>query len=344
MIAALAITLGKILLVFTVTMIVVAYLTLAERKVSAFIQWRKGPNRVGPWGLFQPFADGLKFVFKEDFTPAGANRQLHTLAPILAMTPALMTFAVVPFGSSLPLFGGEVKMIVADLSIGILFVFAISSIGVYGLAIGGWASNNKWSLLGSMRAAAQMISYEITMGLAVIPVIMASGTLMLTGIVGHQGDHLWFLISQPLGFLLFVVAAFAETNRLPFDMPEAESELVAGFHTEYSSMKFALFYLAEYANMITASALIVTLFFGGYHAPWLENLAFFQNSPWMLGLLHIFAFAVKMVFWLFTFIWVRWTLPRFRYDQLMGLGWKVLLPLALVNLFIYGLVALGRLG
>ena len=342
MIAALAITLGKMLLVFAVTLVVVAYMTLAERKVSAFIQWRKGPNRVGPWGLFQPFADGLKFVFKEDFTPAAADRRLHTLGPILAMTPALMTFAVVPFGSSLPLFGTEVKMVIADLSVGILYIFAIS--GVYGLALGGWASNNKWSLLGSLRSAAQMISYEITLGLAVIPVIMAAGTLKLTGIVDYQGEHIWFALSQPLGFVLFAISAFAETNRMPFDLPEGESEIVAGFHTEYSSMKFALFYLAEYANLITASALMVTLFFGGYHAPWIENLAFFQTHLFLLGLLHLAAFAVKLAFFLFLFLWVRWTLPRFRYDQLMGLGWKALLPLALANLLIYGLAALVRLG
>ncbi len=335
------ITLGKILVVFALTMGVVAYMTLAERKVSAFIQWRKGPNRVGIWGLLQPIADGLKFVLKEDYVPRGANKVLHSVAPMLTMAPALMTFAVVPFGSTLPIGGTEVKMIVADLSIGVLFIFAIASLGVYGLAVGGWSSNNKYALLGGLRSSAQMISYEISMGLSVIPVIMMSGTLMLTGIVDWQGSHLWFVISQPLSFLLFTISAFAETNRLPFDLPEAEPELVAGYHTEYSSMKFASFMLGEYANMITASALIVTLFFGGYHLPFIENLGFFQEHRFLLGLLHVVTFMAKTAVWLFIFIWVRWSLPRFRYDQLMGLGWKVLLPLSLVNLFVYGIIVLG---
>ncbi len=335
------ITLGKILVVFALTMGVVAYMTLAERKVSAFIQWRKGPNRVGIWGLLQPIADGLKFVLKEDYVPRGANKVLHAVAPMLTMAPALMTFAVVPFGSTLPIGGTEVKMIVADLSIGILFIFAIASLGVYGLAVGGWSSNNKYALLGGLRSSAQMISYEISMGLSVIPVIMMSGTLMLTGIVDWQGNHLWFVISQPLSFLLFTISAFAETNRLPFDLPEAEPELVAGYHTEYSSMKFASFMLGEYANMITASALIVTLFFGGYHLPFIENLAFFESHRFLLGILHVLTFMAKTAVWLFIFIWVRWSLPRFRYDQLMGLGWKVLLPLSLVNIFIYGVIVLG---
>ncbi len=338
---ALWITIGKILVVFALTLGTVAYMTLAERKVSAIIQWRKGPNRVGIWGLLQPIADGLKFVFKEDYVPQTANKALHALAPMLTMAPALMTFAVVPFGSTLPIFGIEVKMIVADLSIGILFIFAIASLGVYGLAIGGWSSNNKYSLLGGLRSSAQMISYEISMGLSVIPIIMMSGTLMLTGIVDWQGNHLWFVITQPLSFLLFVISSFAETNRLPFDLPEAEPELVGGFHTEYSSMKFASFFLGEYANMITASALIVTLFFGGYHLPFIENLAFFENHGFLLGLLHVITFMAKTAVWLFIFIWVRWSLPRFRYDQLMGLGWKVLLPLSLVNILIYGIIILG---
>jgi len=339
--AALWITLVKILLVFAVTMGAVAYMTLAERKISAFIQWRKGPNRVGIWGLLQPIADGLKFVLKEDYVPRQANKILHALAPMLTMAPALLAFAVVPFGSSIPIFGTEVRMIVADLSIGILFIFAISSLGVYGLAIGGWSSNNKYALLGGLRSSAQMISYEITMGLSVIPVVMVSSTLMLTGIVEFQGSHLWFILSQPISFLLFTVAAFAETNRLPFDLPEAEPELVAGYHTEYSSMKFASFMLGEYANMITASALIVTLFFGGYHLPWIEKLTFFQTHAFLLGLLHLAGFLAKTALWLFIFIWVRWTLPRFRYDQLMHLGWKVMLPLSLANLFLYGILVLG---
>ncbi len=341
--ADLIITVAKILAIVLVVLLGVAYMTLAERKVSAFIQWRKGPNRVGPWGLLQPIADGLKFVLKEDFTPPGANRALHTLAPMLVMMPALITYAVIPFGGTLPILGHEVRLIVADLSIGILFIFAIASLGVYGIAVGGWSSNNKYALLGSLRASAQMISYEIALGLAVIPVIMFVGSLKLTDIVAHQGANPWFVLSQPLSCLLFVIAAFAETNRLPFDLPEAESELVAGYHTEYSSMKFAMFMLGEYVNMMTASALIVTLFFGGYHLPWVEGLAFFGAHPGWLALLQIATFLAKVCVWLFIFLWVRWSLPRFRYDQLMGLGWRVLLPLALANLAFYGLWTLKDL-
>ena len=341
--ADLFITVAKILVIILVVLLGVAYMTLAERKVSAFIQWRKGPNRVGPWGLLQPIADGLKFVLKEDFTPPGANRALHTLAPMLVMTPALLTYAVIPFGGTLPILGHEVSLIVADLSIGILFMFAIASLGVYGIAVGGWSSNNKYALLGSLRASAQMISYEITLGLAVIPVIMFAGSLKLTDIVAHQGANPWFVLSQPLSCLLFVIAAFAETNRLPFDLPEAEPELVAGYHTEYSSMKFAMFMLGEYVSMMTASALIVTLFFGGYHLPWVEGLAFFAAHPGWLALLQVATFLAKVCVWLFIFLWVRWSLPRFRYDQLMGLGWRVLLPLALVNLAVYGLWTLKDL-
>ena len=337
------ITVIKIVLIALVVLGGVAYMTLAERKVSAFIQWRKGPNRVGFWGLLQPIADGLKFVLKEDFTPPGANKALHTLAPMLVMMPALITYAVIPFGGTLPIFGHQVRMIVADLSIGILFIFAIASLGVYGIAVGGWSSNNKYALLGSLRSSAQMISYEIAMGLSVIPVIMFTGSLRLTDVVTHQGGNPWFVLSQPLSFLLFVVAAFAETNRLPFDLPEAEPELVAGYHTEYSSMKFAMFMLGEYVNMMTASALIVTLFFGGYHLPWVETLPFFQQHGFWLALLQLATFLGKVCVWLFIFLWVRWSLPRFRYDQLMGLGWRVMLPLALVNLFVYGLWSLKDL-
>ncbi len=341
---ALIVTVVKILVIVLVTLGAVAYASLAERKVSAFIQWRKGPNRVGFWGLLQPIADGLKFVMKEDFTPAGANGILHALAPILAMAPALVTFAVIPFGGVLPLPGGNhVNLIIADLSIGILFIFAISSLGVFGSAIGGWASNNKYALFGSMRAGAQMISYEIAMGLSIVPIIMFTGSLRLTDVVAHQVGNPWFILSQPLSFLLFTIAAFAETNRLPFDLPEAEPELVAGYHTEYSSMKFAMFYLGEYANMITASALITTLFFGGYHLPWIEGLSLFQNNGLLLCLLQVGTFVTKVAIWVFIFMWVRWSLPRFRYDQLMHLGWRVMLPLALLNLFVYGMWSLKGL-
>ena len=319
------ITVIKIVLIALVVLGGVAYMTLAERKVSAFIQWRKGPNRVGFWGLLQPIADGLKFVLKEDFTPPGANKALHTLAPMLVMMPALITYAVIPFGGTLPIFGHQVRMIVADLSIGILFIFAIASLGVYGIAVGGWSSNNKYALLGSLRSSAQMISYEIAMGLSVIPVIMFTGSLRLTDVVAHQGGNPWFVLSQPLSFLLFVVAAFAETNRLPFDLPEAEHELTAGFHTEYGGMKFAMFMLGEYLGLLLISCMITTLFFGGWLGPWLPPIVWF---------------CLKVFVLICFFILLRAAIPRPRYDQLMALGWKVMLPLTLLNLLATGAIAL----
>lgn len=319
----------------------VAYMTLAERKVSAFIQHRYGPNRVGPWGLLQPIADGLKFVFKEDILPPHVNRVIYLLAPAIILTPALMTFAVVPFGDTIPLFGRDIRLQIADLNIGILYILALTSLGVYGIALGGWASNNKYSLLGGLRASSQMISYELALGLSIIGVLMITGSLRLNEVVAGQQRMLWGVLprwnvfTQPLGCLMFVVSAFAETNRAPFDLPECEQELVAGYHAEYSSMKFAMFFMAEYANMVTSSAVMVTLFFGGWRLPWL-----IPEGATSLGysLLKVAAFAAKTGFFLFLFLWVRWTLPRFRYDQLMRLGWKVFLPLALANILVTGAV------
>jgi NADH-quinone oxidoreductase subunit H len=280
--------------------------------VSAFIQDRLGPNRVGPAGLLQPIADLLKFIFKEDVVPGHVNKTLYILAPALSLVPALVAFCVVPYARG---------MAIADLNIGILLVFAISSVSVYGVTIGGWASNSKFSLLGGVRSSAQMISYELALGLSVIPVFLVVGDLNLEAVVRWQAEHGWLVLWLFPAWIIFLVASYAETNRLPFDLPEAETELVAGYHTEYSSMKFALFFLAEYIHMITASALSVTLFFGGYTLPFVT----FPEGAWGTVLSGL-VFAAKTGFFLFLFIWVRWTLPRFRYDQLMDLGWKVMLP------------------
>ncbi|MSS71287.1 MAG: NADH-quinone oxidoreductase subunit NuoH [Candidatus Latescibacteria bacterium] len=323
----------------------VAYMILAERKVSAFIQHRYGPNRVGPWGLLQPIADGLKFMFKEDIIPPHVNKVVYVMAPAIILAPALMTLAVVPFGDTIPLFGRNIRLQIADLNIGILYILALTSLGVYGIVLGGWASNNKYSLLGGLRASSQMISYELALGLSIVGVLMITGSLRLNEVVAGQQHMLWGILprwnvfTQPLGCLLFVVAAFAETNRAPFDLPECEQELVAGYHSEYSSMKFAMFFMAEYANMVTSSAVIVTLFFGGWHLPWL-----IPEGATSLGysLLKVAAFAAKTGFFLFLYLWVRWTLPRFRYDQLMRLGWKVFLPLALANVVVTGAILAFR--
>tara|TARA_B100000315_G_C14595801_1_gene599165 strand:- start:4389 stop:5417 length:1029 start_codon:yes stop_codon:yes gene_type:complete len=324
----------KVLLVFAGTMLTVMGLTLAERRVSAFIQYRLGPNRVGPKGLLQPIADGIKFLMKEDIIPDGVDKPIFILAPAMMLIPALMTFAVIPFGASITLFGHLVPLQVADVNVGILYILALTSISVYGTVLAGWSSNSKYPLLGGLRSSAQLISYELAMGLAVISIIMMVGSLRLNDIVSMQQETLfgWNVFKQPLAFLIFLIASYAETNRLPFDLSEAEQELVGGYHTEYSSMKFAMFFMAEYANMITASALIVTLFFGGWDVPGLN-----ETTLGGLGVfLSVLAFILKTAFFLFLFILVRWTFPRFRYDQLMYLGWKVLLPLALVNIFITG--------
>ncbi|MEW6202433.1 MAG: NADH-quinone oxidoreductase subunit NuoH [bacterium] len=342
-IAEIIITLIKIVFILLVILTGVAYYSFAERKIGGWIQDRVGPNRAGPWGILQPLADGVKFFFKEEVIPHHVDRPLYILAPALAMIPALITFAVVPFGSRITLFGHAIPMQIADVNIGLLYIFAIASLGVYGIVLAGWASNNKYSLLGALRSSAQMISYELSLGLSIVGILMVYETLRLNQIVVHQGGMLewfpylprWGIFVQPLGFLIFIIAAFAETNRIPFDLPEGEAEIVAGYHTEYGSMKFAFFFMAEYANMITSSAVIATLFFGGWQVPYL-NLAGF--SPFAVAVIHLTAFAAKTLFFAFLFIWVRWSLPRFRYDQLMGLGWKVMLPLALVNILVTGLI------
>jgi NADH-quinone oxidoreductase subunit H len=333
----LLITLLKIIIVFNVVMGVVTLLVWVERRVSAFIQDRVGPNRVGPFGLMQPLADAIKFIFKEDLIPGQVSRTVFILAPALSLIPALCTFAVIPFGGTLSLFDVTIPLIITDVNIGVLYIFALSSLGVYGIVLAGWASNNKYSLLGGLRSSAQMISYELSLGLSLVGVILITGSLSLQEMVYAQ-HGLWNIIKQPLAFFIFLIAVFAETNRLPFDLPEAETELVAGYHTEYAGMKFAMFFMAEYANMVTASALVVTLFFGGWMIPFVSTPGL---SSLGLSLLEILAFAVKVGLVLFVFVWVRWTIPRFRYDQLMMLGWKVLLPLALLNIFVTaGIVAL----
>jgi NADH-quinone oxidoreductase subunit H len=332
------ISLIKIVVMFVVVLLTVAELVYTERKISAWIQNRLGPNRVGWQGLLQPYADVIKLLLKEDIVPTAANHFIHTLAPIISIGVAFSTLAVVPIaGEAITMFGREVKMVIADVNIGILYILALTSMGVYGLTLSGWSSNNKYSLLGGLRSSAQMISYELSMGLSVIGVVMVTGSLQLTDVVVHQSGWMWNMIVQPVGFITFVVAAFAETNRTPFDLPEAEPELVGGYHTEYSSFKFALFFLAEYANMITAGAVITTLYLGGWQVPYLELL----NLP--VGFViaaQVLAFVAKVAFMLFVFQWVRWTVPRFRYDQLMNLGWKVMLPIALANVIVTGIVIL----
>jgi len=327
------ISLIKIVLVMLVVLTTVANLVYAERKVSAFIQNRIGPNRVGPWGLLQAPADVLKLFIKEDIVPAKANKFVHTLAPIISIVVAMTTIAVVPFGDKIVLFGREIKLLIADVNIGVLYILAMTSLGVYGITLSGWASNNKYSLLGGLRSTAQMISYELAMGLSVVGVIMVAGSLRLDRIVELQAGLAWNAFLTPIGFITFLVASFAETNRLPFDLPEAEPELVGGYHTEYSGMKFGTFFLAEYANMITSSALIVTLFLGGWQFPYLQS--FGLPGQWV-SVIQILTFVVKVLFVLFFYIWIRWTIPRFRYDQLMNLGWKVMLPLGLLNLVVTG--------
>ena len=324
----------KVLLVFAGTLLAVLIMVYAERRVSAFMQGRLGPNRVGPQGLLQPIADGIKFLMKEDIIPDGVNKPIYLLAPVIMLIPALMTFAVIPFGSTITLFDRDIILQAADVNIGILYILALTSIGVYGIVLAGWASNSKYTLIGGLRSSAQLISYELALGLSVVSIILMSGSLRLNDIVADQQGHLlsWYVFKQPLAFLIFLIATYAETNRLPFDLAEAEQELVGGYHTEYSSMKFAMFFMSEYANMITAAALTVTLFFGGWDVPLLD-----EKSLGIWGaMLSVASFILKMGFFLFLFIWIRWTFPRFRYDQLMKLGWKVLLPLSLINIFITG--------
>lgn len=329
--------------IFGITLFVAAYSTYAERKVAAFLQDRLGPDRAGPFGILQPLADGLKFIMKEEFIPVVSNKLLFVLGPCIAMMTALMAGVVIPWGNTLVINGQQYSLQIADLNIGILYVFGVVSIGVYGIMIGGWASNNKFSLLGAIRASAQMISYEIAMGLSIIALILTTGTLSLSEITAQQaggvgGDwNFWNVIYHPLGFLIFLVCAFAECNRTPFDLPECETELVGGYHTEYSSMKLGFYLFAEYINMFVSSAVISTLYFGGYNFPFMNNLGLEHNTITILGTVFLFA---KIGFFIFFFMWIRWTIPRFRYDQLMNLGWKIMIPLAVFNIFLTGIVSL----
>lgn len=339
-----------ILVVFGITMFIALYSTFAERKVAGFIQDRPGPNRAGWGGVLQPLADGVKMFTKEDFIPNTPNRFLFILGPFLFIVTALMTSAVIPWGASLSLFGREIPLQAADINVAILFVFGIVSIGVYGIMIGGWASNNKYSLLGAVRASSQMISYEIAMGLSIIAVLMLTGSLSLRTITEQQhgfwdGANSWLswnIFKQPIAFLIFLICAFAETNRTPFDLPECESELVGGYHTEYSSMKLGFYLFAEYINMFISSAIISILFFGGYNYPGMDWVAEMLggNVATLLGVGVLFA---KIIFFIFFYMWVRWTVPRFRYDQLMNLGWKILIPLSIINILITGGVILLRM-
>ena len=323
-------------LIVTLSLVIAMYTTYAERKVAAWLQDRRGPNRAGPFGLFQPLADGGKLFFKEEIIPVSSSRFLFILGPSLAMITALLTSAVIPWGGSLHLFGRDMSLQIADVNIGILYIFGVVSLGVYGIMIGGWASNNKFSLLAAIRGASQMISYELAMGLALIAVLMLTGSLQMSRIVGSQaeGSNYWNVILQPVGFIVFFVCALAECNRTPFDLPEAENELNFGYHQEYSSMKLGFYLFAEYINMFISSAVMSTLYFGGY-----DILPFVDETKWgldpnLLTLLGFAALMAKTFFFLFVFIWIRWTIPRFRYDQLMNLGWKKLIPLALVNMLI----------
>ncbi|MBP9123015.1 MAG: NADH-quinone oxidoreductase subunit NuoH [Ignavibacteriaceae bacterium] len=323
------IALVKVLILANIILLTVSYLVYFERKISAWAQSRVGPNRVGYAGLLQPFADVFKLLLKEDIVPEQANKTIHTLAPFLALFVAFTTYAVIPWGPDVTIFGRVIELsVVPNINAGILYVLALTSIGVYAITLSGWSSGSKYSLLGGVRASAQMISYEISMGFSVAGVLIFSQSLLPSEIVKSQSGLMWNAFLQPIGFITFVTAAFAETNRLPFDLPEAEPELVGGFHTEYSSMKFAAFFLAEYANMMIASALIVTLYLGGWQVPYLEKLGL--SAGWE-AIIQVAAFFAKLVFLMFFFIWVRWSIPRFRYDQLMDIGWKVMFPLALLN-------------
>lgn len=307
----------KSILILAILLTGFAYATLLERKLVAGIQVRYGPNRVGPWGLLQPLADGIKLAFKEDTTPRGADRFLFTLAPLISTVMALCAFAVIPVGPAVTIAGQTIGLELADVNIALLYLLAITSLSVYGIVLAGWSSNNKYSLLGGIRSSAQMISYELSLGLALVGVMLITGSLRLTDIVEAQRS-VWFVFLQPLGFIVYIISAIAETNRAPFDLPEAESELVAGYHTEYSGMKFAMFFMAEYINMITVSSIATTLFFGGWHGPF-----GLLDGPWW--------FFLKVFIFMCIYVWIRATLPRFRYDRLMNFGWKVLLPLALLN-------------
>jgi NADH-quinone oxidoreductase subunit H len=335
-----------ILAVFGVTLLIATYSTYAERKVAAFIQDRIGPNRAGPLGLFQPLADAVKLFFKEEFVPANANKFLFILGPSLSMLTACMASAVIPFGGSILIDGQYINVQAIEVNIGILYIFGVVALGVYGIMIGGWASNNKFSLLGAIRAASQNISYELAMGMSIIALLLVTSTLSLGEMARQQGEPLfgisgmnWNIFYQPLGFLIFIICAFAETNRVPFDLPECETELIGGYHTEYSSMGMGLYLFAEYVNIFVASAVMSTLYFGGYNFPFMHDLGLPHNIVTLLGTVALFA---KIFFFIFFFMWVRWTLPRFRYDQLMNLGWKILIPLSIANVIVTAAIILFK--
>jgi NADH-quinone oxidoreductase subunit H len=330
-----------IIVIVLVSLLVAMYSTYFERKIAAFIQDRRGPNRAGPFGILQPVADGVKLFFKEEIIPRYSSKFLFILGPAMAMLTAIMIGAVIPWGDKIHLFGHDIDLQITDVNIGILYVFGIVSLGVYGIMIGGWASNNKFSLLGAMRAASQIISYELAMGISLIALLMITGTLSLRTMVGQQMDHLWNIFKQPLGFMIFLICAFAETNRTPFDLSEAENELIGGYHSEYSSMKLGFYLFSEYVNMFLSGAVMTTLFFGGYDIPFVNDAALLSKigTNWM-AVFEGAVFFAKIVCFIFLFMWVRWTIPRFRYDQLMNLGWKILIPLALVNMLATGGVLL----
>jgi NADH-quinone oxidoreductase subunit H len=329
-----------ILAVVTVSLVIAMYATWAERKVAAVMQDRLGPNRAGPFGLFQPLADGLKLFMKEEIIPSASSKFLFITGPALAMVTALMTSAVIPWGPSVHLFGRDINLQIADINIGMLYVFGVVSLGVYGIMIGGWASNNKFSLLAAIRGASQMISYELAMGLALIALLMLTGSLRLSVIVSQQSEGMfnWNVMYQPLGFIIFFICALAECNRTPFDLPEAENELNFGYHQEYSSMKLGFYLFAEYINMFVSGVVMATLFFGGYDIPFVNEATW--GNHWWVGLVGFGVLMTKAIFFVLVFMWIRWTIPRFRYDQLMNLGWKSLIPLSLLNMVITAVVIL----
>jgi len=326
-----------VIIIFAISLGIAAYATYGERKVAAFMQDRMGPSRAGPYGLLQPLADGVKMFMKEEIIPDVSNKWLFILGPCITMITALMTGVVIPWGKSLNIGGTDYPLQITDINIGVLYIFGVVSIGVYGIMIGGWASNNKYSLMGSIRASAQMISYEVAMGMSIIALIMTTGTVNVSEIAAQQHGWHWNILIQPLGFLIFLICAFAETNRAPFDLPECETELVGGYHTEYSSMKLGLYLFAEYINMFISSAVISTLYFGGYNMPFIGRLGLSPNVETILGVVFLFG---KIVFFIFFFMWIRWTIPRFRYDQLMNLGWKILIPLSILNILLTGFFSL----
>ncbi len=335
--------LSLIIIVVMGSLVIAMYTTFAERKVAGWLQDRPGPNRAGPFGMLQPLADGLKLFFKEEIVPNFSSKLLFIMGPALAMMTAIMTSAVIPWGGTVLLFGREISLQIADINIGILYVFGVVSLGVYGIMIGSWASNNKFALMGGLRAASQIISYELAMGIALIALLMFTGTLSLKDMVQQQMAGHWNIRYQPLGFLIFIICAFAECNRTPFDLAEAESELIGGYHTEYSSMKLGFYLFAEYINMFISSAVMATLYFGGYDIPFFNEAAHADLGNW-LALFGLGALLIKIVIFIFIFMWVRWTIPRFRYDQLMHLGWRILIPLALFNMLATGgvLLAFGK--